>query len=824
MIILKNGISVGNFSIVGTKVSGFYLTLDKKLILKIDEILVASDDNKKSDFLSKERLNEYINDAFLIIGYFQSIEIQKIQRGEEHLSLLYDKEHFFIRSDRISIETKLAKADKLLSCDIELGKLHKENISFGGNMVFDTRSQKLTYEFGFLIDGGPQGALSGWYQKDKLAFRLDTGSFVSTDFLQKIVEFENENIKPWIYENVKAESLQIENLSGILDFKHIDKSLSTIAGDLRIQKPYIHFNPDLPPVIADSCVMHIKEGSLYFDIVAPVYEGIALDPKSSVSITNIFGESEQFLNLHLIGKEKLDERILKVLRAYKIKLPLYQHNSYTDADVTLAVNLEGYDTTARGVFHTEDTNLSINSFDFFAQKVDAILKGSDIEIVSKNARIKDYFTADLNMSVRTREYLIKGVADIQKFHIKTSGEEVANIQNLSTGFTIDFHDGVALEVPRFGLLANFKETNSFALSDISKVYAYSELLKNNHISSGKGRIRTDDFETFLIDGDLDALDTPLLNKEGTPLTRLSVKASVTKNKSIIESADKKIYLEIADENKFAIDGYDINVTHAMQKKDTNNTKTTHIRTAKSDLYIGQLKIPSQDLSGVLNKDTHIVLRDKGGYLNIDSLGTTTFLNGYFLKDSFMNTVIKRESFKKGTFDIDATYKNSVLKGILTINNSTLKELSVLSNTIAFIDTIPSLVIFKNPGFNDDGYEIDKGTIQFGYGNEVLVFEDINIKGHTLDITGSGVIDFEADKIDIILEISTIKSLTSILGAIPIANYILLGKDNKATTRIRIQGAIDNPQISSSALQDTLSTPFEMIERTLKTPLRIFGLE
>lgn len=56
-----------------------------------------------------------------------------------------------------------------------------------------------------------------------------------------------------------------------------------------------------------------------------------------------------------------------------------------------------------------------------------------------------------------------------------------------------------------------------------------------------------------------------------------------------------------------------------------------------------------------------------------------------------------------------------------------------------------------------------------------------------------------------------------ISKIPLVGYILAGGDDDASLSLKIQGGIDNPEVSHSLLEDIVVYPFEVLYRTLKLP-------
>ena len=181
-------------------------------------------------------------------------------------------------------------------------------------------------------------------------------------------------------------------------------------------------------------------------------------------------------------------------------------------------------------------------------------------------------------------------------------------------------------------------------------------------------------------------------------------------------------------------------------------------------------------------------------------------------DKFINQVFHKEVVQGGTFGLIGIYKDGKFLGDITMSNTSVKNMASLQNLLTLIDAIPSLVVFKLPGFSTSGYEIDNAKIRIGINDEFIALEKILIHGSSVDIEGEGVIDLIQEDINMQLTLSTMKSLSSILNKIPIFGYLLLGDDGKITTEVNVTGKMDNPNTELSLLEDTAKAPVNILKR------------
>ncbi|MFT2677178.1 AsmA-like C-terminal domain-containing protein, partial [Helicobacter pylori] len=92
-------------------------------------------------------------------------------------------------------------------------------------------------------------------------------------------------------------------------------------------------------------------------------------------------------------------------------------------------------------------------------------------------------------------------------------------------------------------------------------------------------------------------------------------------------------------------------------------------------------------------------------------------------------------------------------------------------------------------------------------------------GKTLDVAGNGIIELDKNKLDLNLEVSTIKALSNVLSKIPIVGYLILGKEGKVTTNVNVKGTLDNPKTKVTLATDIIQAPFKILRRIF-TPIDI----
>ncbi len=137
--------------------------------------------------------------------------------------------------------------------------------------------------------------------------------------------------------------------------------------------------------------------------------------------------------------------------------------------------------------------------------------------------------------------------------------------------------------------------------------------------------------------------------------------------------------------------------------------------------------------------------------------------------------------------------------------------------ISFIDTVPSLVLFKTPTFNKEGLGIQKGLVLFDKKNTDINITSLALDGDSVDVLGFGAIDLKKDRLRVELELKILKSASQIISKIPILNQVILGKDMSISTAILVEGSLQEPKFSTQIFKETIKLPFNLIKNIIEIP-------
>jgi len=160
-------------------------------------------------------------------------------------------------------------------------------------------------------------------------------------------------------------------------------------------------------------------------------------------------------------------------------------------------------------------------------------------------------------------------------------------------------------------------------------------------------------------------------------------------------------------------------------------------------------------------------------------------------------------------------------GKIYINYGVVKELKLLNNIIAFINTIPSLITFSSFGFSSKGYKIKDGYIDYLFYKNIFYIKKATIKGNNLDFEAKGYIDI--NKNYIFLKVTANMKIK--LKKIPIigkgVSYLLFGEDGSISAKMVVKGDLNNPKVKKDLGKEILQTPFNLFKRVITLPFHLY---
>ena len=619
--------SFGDFS-----VSKFYLKIDKKLILQIDEIVLK--DKKTKVQSSFEDIKSILNKAPFVLNLFQNIDIETMKIADNSFKLKLDDDYIYLDNKFVNIASSYSRVGDLLNLNIYSIYLKDIDLLLLGKMKIDFDKDILTFLGKYKYKDFVDGDLNIQANKEELDFFINSGEMENIKFLKNYVDLD-KIAEAWMYDNVEGK-LYLDYLYGKVNLNSFTPILNTIKGYARVLDAKVRFNEQLDVVETSLINLEYENDNLLIKLKEPTYKGISVDG-SFVDIKNMTSLKNGHVDVTLNAKHILDDNVLNILKAYGINLPLKQLSGETEAYVHLYIP---YDAPMKtfGVFKSIDSTFKINEFEFYSKNGSVDLINTDVVIKDTDFVHKDMINANVNLKIDTKTLDSKGEAFFNSFLIKSDNQEIISLENKKVDFGINFKENTKLSIDELETQILFLENNTdIKIKKIEKLYPYSKLLQDIDIKKGDLNIKLFDENNISFLANLFELDIPL-KKEDKRVDTLSLFGLIKENKISINTVSNDLVINII-KNKIdvIINSYDVDL-----KKDTK----------KNGL--------NQDLS-VRLINSNILLKDNSFYSidsNIDLIKDDIYFEGSFGK---LDIPIKNKDEKLDTLDIKGYSKKDLIK-------------------------------------------------------------------------------------------------------------------------------------------------------------------
>ncbi len=373
-----------------------------------------------------------------------------------------------------------------------------------------------------------------------------------------------------------------------------------------------------------------------------------------------------------------------------------------------------------------------------------------------------------------------------------------------------------LYAKRFNIEAVFDDTKSIHIYDLNAFLPYSTFLQR--LAPFKADLRLQLQKSGIAFASKVVKNNEILLYRNKPVSTFDIEGKITAHKTTLKINDT-ITATIAKDVHITCR----NLTCKIPKNSATSTiqKPVRVTLYDSTLLYDDRPIPFEKAYIQLDPKK-IVLKGRyhKGRMVFEKDGKFSF-EAKNLDADFVNRFLKKAVFKGGSFAITAKGEMEKFHATSRFSQTYIKNLKALNNIFAFVNSIPALITFSNPGFNTEGLFVKRGVVDFDYEKGIIIVKKLFLESHSLNFTGSGILDLTNKRLDMHIKLITFKSITNILNKIPVAGYILLGKDGTAYTTLHLTGDIKDPKVSTQLTKETLQMPFNIIKRTLQLPFKLF---
>lgn len=838
---------------------GLYLKLDNKLTLSLDTLKIKK---SKQSSIDVQTAIKWFQESLIVISYFEKIDIKKIiLPNQQKASIFYDGKSYKLDFPDIQGMFEIHQDSQTINLEVQKLIFYDAKAQLNGQMIYDIAQGKVSFSlvaqaYGHLAKQQEKLILKGTSNLRTIniqAFSTPIESLHS--YAKELQKFPT--LYHWLLQKTSFKTIRIKNLffSAPLNEHFVPKMLKSLYAEIDLEEVALKFEPELEPIITPNLKIKFQNRILKFDLSNPSYQDLNLQG-SFVEIYNLTQEDKGVETLvSLRSKDAiLDQRIHQILQAYEIDFDIQQLDSTLDLSLQLLfhqISDEDFEVQAKGIFKAQDAHFDLFGSPIFAKQLEIALNidenGKHLFINKSKLAMQDpHIEGTLNLDINLLDQSIQGKlfpsliqvttaeadSPLQQFFI-LNANDIPHLQISAT-----YADTPTIDIPDLGIKLSLGDQKTITLDNFAKLKPFSPFLQYLSIHEGQARIETSDFQNFQIQTEISQLNYPIFDEQWNPIQELKAQIRVTPNRISFASADESIklnynnaFLKIQLKNKnFDFHALESTQIPALSLKLSSTPSPNHLnptsdsKTSKQalNLYLEATHslikykdfiIPTDEIIvNIKDNKTKLDATYKNGVVNLDFVDGIIKFKANNFSGNFINLIAKKELVQGGLFSAKGLYKKKILKAEIEAQNTTFKYLATLQNIVALIDTVPSLIVFKKPGFSSEGYQVTRGRVVLELNQDYLGLKKIDLVGETIDISGGGIVALDTEELNVSLTISTIKGLSEALSKIPIVGYLLLGKEGKISTNLILKGTLQNPKSEVTLAEDILSAPFKIIQR------------
>lgn len=816
--ILKNGFHIDELSNRFFSVKQLYIKLDKKIIVQMKNFDLFKQNEQNAGVNLKEIL-ALLQKIELMHLFFEEISVENFHYHAQNAKILFKNGEFFIDHSEFFLKLDLAVSNTSIQTNIQQFFAKDYNLTAVGKINIDAPTQKVQF-VNIIKAANTFIEFNGTYADNELFLQTQNATTSNKDLQIYIDQVANEKIhahlKEWLIDKIQTK-YSFDKLEARIKFDKSAVKILDINGTGKMNQTRLVFAPNIKPVDFDEVDILIDKEKLQTKFHKANFGKANLN-KSEFFIYALNDFSKAGLSVKIISNDLMFDKDLKaILTGYKIELPFTQTSGQLTSEVFIDVPFKkGSPNTYTADFELSDTKIDFGNLLFASGRVslkDEVLKFENIRAENDFSIFSFHGTLPLKQE--------RG--DFTGFINKLNFKDLIQIQNEDLALSVNLN-AKELRIDKY----DAKMTWSQGLK--IEAFNVTDLVKSSPSLSKLGITNIHDLS--LTSKDFKAYELVLKNAIFDKNLRYTSGAKYESDDFFIYQDDNIFKLTSASKNVAAsMQKNDVfleirNIAYVLNTQDIDISKNNNTQNVTINAY--DCGILLQDLNKTIRFDTlkasmrgensSIQAAYKKAKFELNSNKNNLSINIYNVNDSVFNEFFGKEMVENGLFSLSLNGKNADnFSGQIIIENTFLKNLKFHNQLISFIDTIPSLISFKAPTFNEKGLNVKQGAVVFEKKGKIITIKTLAFNGDSVDILGLGNINLDTKKVDFDLELKTLKSASNLIASVPFINQIILGKERAISTQIKVDGSIEDPQFHTSITKQVLKIPFNLIKNIIQMP-------
>ncbi len=811
---LQDGIKIDNIKFQKVNINSISIKLNSKLTLKIKEVDIPT----SNDPVELSNIDTIFDRVKSIFNFFELIEVNKIVFKDNTYKISFVDNALYIINNRFEILLELQREQNIIKANIPLLYVNIEDINIWGKLEYDLSSNNISAN-GYFRAYGIEGKFKANKIDEKISLNIYDANSTSISKLVKKFGLKSK-IEDWIIKKTQAKFYNLVNfdISGDIIDDKFKVDLASINGKLLAQDAFVDFRQGVKPIKTELLTIFYRDKGLEFGLKNPTYMDKNIT-YGKVTIEDIGGK-KPYLTIFLDVTSRFDNKIHQILKGYNINIPITQLQGLTRAKLEIGVNLKSKKVEVVGDFNLSKGRVAIKKLQLDIQKGNISYANKEVKlknIILKNRLYKSILNGkvDIKKSLATLE-----LSRLNFYHKKFK------ISNIKVPFSI-YYKKFLVDIPLLETqIYKKRDKMVFDFKNLSKIKKYIKGLKK--VDGGKVKIITKDFKRFDINGEIKRDDCFMYENRGVCNTIIPINGKFYKSNLTLNLFGKKIIYKSSNDS-LNVKNIHIDLNKLITTTKANSTSKFEkfgIVGKNSQIKYNSYRLLTDRYNISIDKD-NLVFRGFSGnktiYLekNRDNIS----IDAKDINDKILHPLINFNSLKGGkyTLYLDGII-NGKIDGEIRIVGGILDKFKTYNNLVAFANTIPALITLSNPGFNDNGYKIREGVVEYSIDKNILRFKSIKIIGESSTIIGAGSINLKTQKIKIDLAVQVAREIGNIISKIPLVGYILVGDDKSMAIGLSITGDLKNPKVDTHTIKNMVELPFSILERLLKTPSNLLKIK
>lgn len=830
---LSHGISVEQIDNKFITIERLYIKLDKKIILNAKNIKLnyTLDSNESMDEKAiQTNILEYMSKFNFINEIFHSINIENFSHNNLNTSISFKNNNFKIENEYAFVDFD-AKKDKNIF-HIKTNKLFLKQQNITADVILDVNLRLRQYDMSIDLKSDFM-ELSAKVFRDKDDVDMSVKNLVITDIKKVEKVFLTgvkipQAVKEWVFYRAVAKKYTLKdarlsfNIYKTFSTKSI--SLEVLANDVDVK-----FLDTAKTAYVKLAKVIIKDNNVSITYDSGVYNKTKLS-KGGVDIINALSGKNISVVVSLSGDDiSLDGDVSEVLSLYKINTGVNVGNAKSKVSLQIKI-----DTNAHKIDTTLDAKVS-----------SGVLKPLNLNIKNANVNMKNnhlYINADvydknISSKVNADFDFSKQSASFVLNSANVNYGKYLKIKNKNINFNMTYNKDIKINIPEFKTNIYIDKALKISVENLSVFTKYSDFLTKLNFDKSSLNL---DYQNGVYEVTLDnfALKDGFLYANSKPYQSDKITINYSDDFLNIIDKEKRIFINEGKDHNVFIDVKNIQIKQNKSldnfltiNEDDKSSKNYKIKAdnimlfiddLKKDILLKNLSVEKTDIT-VIKSDLlipnnnnvlaklFVKMQDKQIGVSIDKIDS-----------SFLNYIMDKEVFSGGNFILNLQGEDlSHYKARFYMYKTLLKGYKTYQRILTYINAVPNLLVFKSSNLNEKGFVVNHGNVDVIRQDDIYIFTNAELYGSSADIKASGVYDSKYKDIKLIMDLITMKSVSSIISNTPIVSQIILGDKKQFSTRLKVTGDIDNVSVSSELASELATSPFQIIKNVVTLPVNLF---